>query len=176
MNVAVYCGSTPGVAKVYCDTAAALAKAIAEKHTIVYGGSNTGLMGIIADSALAAGGKVIGVQPDVPLIRARRHPGLTEYIDTPTMAERRTQMIRLSDAFIALPGGPGTLDEISEVLTLLRLRIIDKPCVFYNVNGYYDPLAAQLDAMLQNGFAENGDFDRVLFSSDDKEILRFLEK
>lgn len=176
MKIAVYCGSSPGTAEKFTKAAALLARRIGEKHTLVYGGSNTGLMGTIADEALAAGGKVIGVQPNVPLIRARRHMGLTEYIDTETMAERRTAMIGLADAFVALPGGPGTLDEISEVLALTRLGILDKPCVFLDVDGYYAPMRALFEHMAENGFAEKEDFRRVLISENIDEVMAFLEQ
>ena len=130
MNIAVYCGSASGNRPSFTEGAKALGSWIAQNgHTLVYGGSRTGLMGATADAVLAGGGKVIGVIPDVKLIQERRHPGLTECIETKDMAERKQKMIELADAYVALPGGPGTLDEISEVICLARLGIENKACI-----------------------------------------------
>lgn len=133
MNIAVYCGSASGNRPSFTEGAKALGSWIAQNgHTLVYGGSRTGLMGATADAVLAGGGKVIGVIPDVKLIQERRHPGLTECIETKDMAERKQKMIELADAYVALPGGPGTLDEISEVICLARLGIENKACVLFD--------------------------------------------
>ena len=141
MNIAVYCGATPGNCKSFSRGAALLGTEIARQgHTLVYGGSQCGLMGVVANAALAAGGRVTGVLPNIPLIQAGRHPGLTEYLDTETLADRRTAMLHRANACIALPGGLGTLDEITEILALSRLGVNPKPCVFYNIDGFYQPL------------------------------------
>ena len=141
MNIAVYCGSASGNRPSFTEGAKALGSWIAQNgHTLVYGGSRTGLMGATADAVLAGGGKVIGVIPDVKLIQERRHPGLTECIETKDMAERKQKMIELADAYVALPGGPGTLDEISEVICLARLGIENKACVLFDTDGYYKDL------------------------------------
>ena len=176
VNIAVYCGSSPGNKEIFSEDIKKLGNWIgANGHTLVYGGCNTGLMGAIADSVLEAGGKVIGVLPDVPVIKARTHGGLTEYIETHTMAERKTKMIELSDAFIALPGGIGTYDEITEILSLSSLRIVKGPVIFYNTEGYYDIMKALLDNIVDNGFGKDEYFSRVLFSNDVEEIAKCIE-
>ena len=112
--------------------------------------------------------------PAVESIQKRRHPGLTEYIETKDMAERKAKMIALADAFVALPGGPGTLDEISDVISLARLQLTDAPCVLFDMNGFYQPLKNVLEGMEKAGFAEPEDFEKVLISGDMKEIGAFL--
>ena len=135
-----------------------------------------GLMGATADAVLAGGGKVIGVIPDVKLIQERRHPGLTECIETKDMAERKQKMIELADAYVALPGGPGTLDEISEVICLARLGIENKACVLFDTDGYYQALKKIFEEMVEVGFSEKEDFKRVLVSADLDEVGRFIEQ
>ena len=175
MNIAVYCGSSAGSKEAYTIGAVALGMWIAENgHTLVYGGARGGLMGTIANSVLSNGGKVIGVLPQVESIQNRRHQFLTEYIDTKDMAERKAKMIALADAFVALPGGPGTLDEISDVISLARLHLTDAPCVLFDMNGFYQPLKNVLEGMEKAGFAEPEDFEKVLISEDMKEIGAFL--
>lgn len=161
----------------FTEGAKALGSWIAQNgHTLVYGGSRTGLMGATADAVLAGGGKVIGVIPDVKLIQERRHPGLTECIETKDMAERKQKMIELADAYVALPGGPGTLDEISEVICLARLGIENKACVLFDTDGYYQALKKIFEEMVEVGFSEKEDFKRVLVSADLDEIERFIEQ
>ena len=125
---------------------------------------------------IRVGGKVIGVIPDVKLIQERRHPGLTECIETKDMAERKQKMIELADAYVALPGGPGTLDEISEVICLARLGIENKACVLFDTDGYYQALKKIFEEMVEVGFSEKEDFKRVLVSADMDEIERFIEQ
>ena len=176
MNIAVYCGSTPGNKEIFREDIRKLGNWIGSHgHTLVYGGSNTGIMGAIADSVLESGGKVIGVIPDVPVIKARRHPDLTECIETDTMAERKTKMIELADAFIALPGGIGTYDEITEILSLSSLDIIKGPVIFYNTEGYYDLMKALLDNIVANGFGKEEYFSKALFSNNLEEIEKCIE-
>lgn len=175
MNITVYCGSSSEIGGNYIRDAAHLGEWIGRSgHTLVYGGSNTGLMGTIADAVLAAGGKVIGIQPNVPLIKRRKHTGLTEYILTETMGERKARMIELGDAFVALPGGIGTLDEISEVMALVTLQIVPGKIVFFNTDGYYETLKTVFDRMIEDKFAGTWQFEKVLFSNDLKEIENFL--
>ena len=177
MNIAVYCGSASGNRPSFTEGAMALGSWIAQNgHTLVYGGSRTGLMGATADAVLAGGGKVIGVIPDVKLIQERRHPGLTECIETKDMAERKQKMIELADAYVALPGEPGTLDEISEVICLARLGIENKACVLFDTDGYYQALKKIFEEMVEVGFSEKEDFKRVLVSADLDEIERFIEQ
>ena len=175
MNITVYCGSSTEIGEKYIRDAVRLGEWIGRNgHCLVYGGSNTGLMGAIADAVLDAGGKVIGVQPNVPLIRKRKHTGVTEYILTDTMAERKTRMIELADAFIALPGGIGTLDEISEVMALATLGIVPGKIIFFNTDGYYETWKAVFDKMIAEKFAGTWQFEKILFSDDLEEIGTYL--
>lgn len=175
MKICVFCGSAAGHDECYPRWAEELGTWLGSGgHTLVYGGAKAGLMGILADRVLTCGGKVIGVIPDVELIRNRRHTGLTEVIETGSMSDRKAKMIEISDAFIALPGGPGTLDEITDVVTLTRIGVNKKPLVLFDGNGYYRPLKAVFDAMLDAGFAEPCDFSNLLFSSDLEAIGQFI--
>jgi uncharacterized protein (TIGR00730 family) len=151
--VCVYCGSSVGRKPVYAERAARLGARLAhEGLALVYGGGNVGLMGIAADAALAAGGEVIGVIPEQLVGWEVAHRGLTRLDIVGTMHERKARMFDLSDAFVALPGGFGTLDEMFEMLTWRQLGLGDKPCAFLDVDGYYAPLMAMLDRMLEEGF------------------------
>ena len=175
MNIAVYCGSSAGNNEKYIEAAKQLGKWIGESgNTLVYGGANKGLMGAVADSALDNGGKVIGVLPDVPLIQARKHTGLTECINTSSMAERKSKMIELADAFIALPGGIGTLDVITEVLSLSSLDVVSDSIILFNTEGYYEPFRTVIRNIVESGFGRKEYFDGVLFSDDIEEIAGFL--
>ncbi len=176
MNITVYCGSSEGGSPAYRERAAQLGRWIGENgHTLIFGGSGTGLMGTVADAALDAGGRVTGVQPDVQLIRERRHPRLTGYVDTKTISERKEVMYTRGDAFVALPGGVGTLDEITEVLSLSSLGLVSGPVVFVDTEGYYRPLRAVLDNIVAGGFGRSEYFEEVLFSDDIAEIAAHLE-
>lgn len=175
MNIAVYCGSSSGNDPSFIESAKELGKWIGENgHTLVYGGASKGLMGAVAGAVIEAGGKVIGVIPDVAIIQARKHTGLTELIETGSMAERKSKMIELADAFIALPGGIGTLDEITEVMSLCSLSIIKAPIVLFNTNDYYRPLKAVLDNVINAEFGRPEYFSNVLLSDDLKEIAGHL--
>jgi uncharacterized protein (TIGR00730 family) len=152
-SVCVYCGSSIGTRPVYAQRAAALGTRLAnEGLTLVYGGGNVGLMAVVADAALAAGGEVIGVIPEQLVGWEVAHQGLTRLEIVATMHERKARMFDLSDAFVALPGGFGTLDEMFEMLTWRQLGLGDKPCAFLDVDEYFAPLMAMLDRMLQEGF------------------------
>ena len=152
-RVCVYAGSNPGSDPAYADAARALASVLAERGIgLVYGGGNVGLMGVLADTALAAGGEVIGVMPQALVDREIGHRGLTELRVVGSMHERKALMAELSDAFVAVPGGIGTLEELIEVYTWSQLGIHDKPCGVLNVRGYYDALAAFLDHAVEEGF------------------------
>jgi len=152
-SVCVYCGSSIGARPAYAQQAAALGTRLAnEGLALVYGGGNVGLMGIVADAALAAGGEVIGVIPEQLVGWEVAHQGLTRLEIVATMHERKARMFDLSDAFVALPGGFGTLDEMFEMLTWRQLGLGDKPCAFLDVDGYFVPLMAMLDRMLAEGF------------------------
>ena len=176
MKIAVYCGSACGTEPEYMAVARALGDWIGRNgHTLVYGGSNTGLMGAVADAVLAHNGKVIGVLPDVPLIHERRHPGLSEYYLMDTMSTRKDRMIELSDAYIALPGGFGTLDEISDVLCLNRLQLIRRPSVLVNTRGFYEPVRQLILNMIDAGFVGGEEMDMLRITDDVEEIAEFVE-
>lgn len=177
MRIAVYCASSIGNDSIYENAARDLGRWMAGKgYELVFGASDAGLMGAIADEILKNGGRVIGVTPDVPEIKARVHDKLSEYVYTDTIAERRTKMIELADAYIAMPGGIGTLDEISEVICLAQLHIHEKPSVFYNIKGYYEPVRALFNNMNKEGFGHGGDYGKLLFSENIAEIEEFLNQ
>ena len=175
MKIAVYCGSTGGKDPAFAEAAFALGEWMGRNgHTLVYGGSNTGMMGAVADGVLTVGGTVVGVVPDVPEIRRRVHPGLTALVETDTMAERKVCMIERSDAYIALPGGLGTLDEITEILSLESLDLVRGPVIFYSMKGYYEPMKAVLANILQTGFGKPEYFSNVTFADDLAQIAGVL--
>jgi uncharacterized protein (TIGR00730 family) len=152
-RVCVYAGSNPGSDPAYADAARALASLLAERGIgLVYGGGKVGLMGVLADTVLAAGGEVIGVMPQALVDREIGHRGLTELRIVGSMHDRKALMADLSDAFVAVPGGIGTLEELIEVYTWSQLGIHNKACGVLNVAGYYDALAAFLDHAVDEGF------------------------
>jgi len=153
MRIAIYCGSSRGLDPIYATAAAEMATYLAKQGIgIVYGGGNVGIMGVIADAALAAGGEVIGVIPESLLAKELSHAGVTELHVTRSMHERKQKMVDLSDAFIALPGGFGTLDELFETLTWLQLGFHGKPVGLLNSAGFFDHLLTFLDHMSSTGF------------------------
>ena len=152
-SICVYCGSNLGGKPVYAERAAALGERIArEGWALVYGGGNVGLMGKAADAALAAGGEVIGVIPEQLVDWEVAHKGVTRLDVVANMHERKMRMFDLADAFVALPGGFGTLDEMFEMLTWRQLGIGDKPCAFLDVDGFYAPLLQMIDRMVAERF------------------------
>ncbi|MDR1075963.1 MAG: TIGR00730 family Rossman fold protein [Xanthomonadaceae bacterium] len=152
-SVCVYCGSNMGGQPVYSERAALLGRRLArESLRLVYGGGNVGLMGIVANAVLDAGGEVIGVIPQQLSDWEVAHRGVTSLEIVGSMHERKQRMSELSDAFIALPGGFGTLDEIFEMLTWRQLGINDKPCAFLDIDGFYTPLMAMIDRMVEQRF------------------------
>ena len=153
MRICVFCGSSAGNNQVYADAARETGRTLARRGiALVYGGGRVGLMGVLADAALNAGGRVIGVIPQSLLEREIQHTGLSELQVVSTMHERKTKMAELADGFIALPGGAGTLEEIFEQWTWAQLGIHHKPCGFLNTNGYFDPLRQMIDGMTPEGF------------------------
>jgi uncharacterized protein (TIGR00730 family) len=152
-RLCVYAGSNPGSHPAYADAARALAAELAGRGIgLVYGGGKVGLMGVIADTVLEAGGEAIGVMPQALIDREIGHPRLTELKVVDSMHERKAQMAELADAFVALPGGIGTLEELIEVYTWSQLGIHDKACGVLNIRGYYDGLATFLDHAVSEGF------------------------
>jgi uncharacterized protein (TIGR00730 family) len=152
-SVCVYCGSNAGNRPLYVERAAALGTLLArEGIAVVYGGGNVGLMGIVADAALAAGGEVIGVIPEQLVNWEVAHRGLTKLEVVADMHTRKMRMFDLSDAFVALPGGFGTMDEMFEMLTWRQLGLGDRPCAFLDVDGFWSPLMTMLDRMVEERF------------------------
>ena len=170
-RICVNCGSSPGFSPVYMKMAEKLGQALVERNLeLVYGGADVGLMGKVADTVLKAGGTVIGVIPKL-FAQQVSHIGLTELHIVETMHERKTMMFELSDGFIALPGGFGTLEEISEVLTWSQLGISKKPCGIINVNRYYDTLLSFLDGAVTEGFMMPEHRDMLLVEESPKILL-----
>jgi uncharacterized protein (TIGR00730 family) len=152
VRVCVYCGSSPGHDPRFVIAAQALGTALAEAGIgVVYGGGRVGLMGTVADAALAAGGEVIGVIPRFLEEREVAHLGVDLRV-VESMHERKALMADLSDAFVALPGGFGTFEEFFEIVTWVQLRLIDAPCILANVDGYFDALIAMIDGAAAKGF------------------------
>ena len=152
-SVCVYCGSNAGSRPVYAERAAALGTRLARDGlAVVYGGGNVGLMGIVADAALAVGGEVVGVIPEQLVNWEVAHRGVTRLEVVANMHERKARMFDLSGAFVALPGGFGTMDEMFEMLTWRQLGLGDKPCAFLDVDGFYAPLVAMMDRMVSERF------------------------
>jgi uncharacterized protein (TIGR00730 family) len=151
-SVCVFCGGNPGARPSYAAAAQQLGEVLAERGlALVYGGSSAGLMGVVADAALAKGGQVFGVLPRFMVAREIAHPALTELVLVGSMNERKAEMARRADAFVALPGGFGTMDELFEMLTWSQLDLHRKPCALLDVDGYYAPLVAFLDHAAREG-------------------------
>jgi len=173
-KIAVFCGSSLGVRPEYTDHVQRLGRLIGKQgHQLVYGGGKVGLMGLLADAALEAGAKVIGVIPQLLFDKEVAHLKLHELHVVESMARRKELMIELADAFIALPGGIGTLDELFEVWTTTQLGLADKPCGLLNVNGFYDDFLKFLDHVQSQGFLR-GEHREVLYVNHKPEAL--LEK
>lgn len=153
-SVCVYCGSSNHVDETYKNLARAVGEALAKKgFRIVYGGGHVGLMGLVADSALKAGGEVVGIIPEHIRAHEVQHKGLTELIVVNDMHTRKNMMVEKADAFLVLPGGFGTLDEAFEVLTWKQLALHNKPIVIFNVEGFWTPLLNLIEHMIVKGFA-----------------------
>lgn len=154
MQIAVYCGSKSGHSTEYIDLATNLGQQMARRqHDLIYGGANIGLMGAVADAVLAGGRQVLGVMPKALVDREVAHPGITELQVVDTMHERKAGMADPADAFVALPGGPGTMEELFEVWTWQMLGYHNKPVAILNHRGYYDPLLTMITRMTEQGFA-----------------------
>lgn len=171
--VCVFCGSSPGNDPKYLQAATDLGETLkaAGVEWVVYGGGSTGLMGRIADSALAAGLKVYGVQPDFLDEREKSHTGITKLIVVPSMHTRKQLMARRADAFLTLPGGIGTLEEFCEIFTWAQLGLHRKPIGLYNLEGYYDPLIEYMNRMVEAGFQHPRYRDMVLVDDDLPRLL-----
>ncbi|MTI22639.1 TIGR00730 family Rossman fold protein [Fulvivirga sp. RKSG066] len=175
-NICVFCGSSKGNRPEYEAAAHDLGKMMAERNqTLVYGGGNIGLMGIVADSVLKHGGDVIGVIPDFLMKREVGHLGLTQLHVVSSMHERKQKMAELADAFIAMPGGFGTLEELAEIVTWVQLELIKKPIALLNIEGYYTNLIAQLNTMTSGGFTSAKHRTILQDKSSPQEILDLFD-
>jgi len=175
-NICVFCGSSSGTNSIYSEKAKELGALLArQKKSLIYGGGNVGLMGIIADEVMAQQGEVTGVIPHFLFEWEVGHEGLTELIKVESMHERKLKMSELADGFIAMPGGFGTLEELGEILTWVQLSIIQKPVGILNVNRFYDHLVAQLDHMVKEKFLKPANRAMLLVSDDPNELIKLME-
>ena len=177
MNITVYLGANEGNDPFLKETVRELGAWIGTNgNTLVYGGSKSGLMGELAESVLQAGGKVIGVEPQFFIDAGFVYDEITELITTKDMSERKAKMIELGEAFIAFPGGTGTLEEITEVMSKVSLKHLDAPCILYNLNGYYDSLKQLLEHMIEMDLSSEEKQEGKYFAEDLEEIQRILDK
>ena len=175
MKITVYLGASEGNDPALKTAVQELGRWIGQSgNALVYGGSRSGLMGLLADSVLAAGGQVTGVEPRFFVEQELQHNGLTELIVTENMDQRKAKMIELGDAFVALPGGVGTLEEISEIFTRVRLDMGPHECFLLNIDGFYDPLRSFLESMVEHRFFDQCDLDRCHFPRSVEELARLL--
>lgn len=173
-RICVNCGSSPGLDPCYMGAARELGQALTEaQYELVYGGADVGLMGELANTVLKAGGAVHGIIPK-SLAHKVSHQGLTNLHVVGSMHERKAMMFDMSDAFVALPGGYGTLEEVAEVLTWAQLGLHSKPCGLINVAGYFDPLLAFLDSALARGFMKQAHRDMLLVADQPVALLHMM--
>ncbi|MFT4436149.1 TIGR00730 family Rossman fold protein [Caballeronia sp. 15715] len=174
--VCVYCGSANGARPVYAEAAKAFGRALVEADlALVYGGGSVGLMGIIADEVLALGGRAIGVIPELLMNKEVGHKGLTELYVVPDMHQRKKKMADLSDAFVSMPGGVGTFEELFETYTWAQLKYHEKPVALLNVDGYYDPLLAMLRHTVEEGFMRTPYLDMLQVNADPVKLIELLK-
>ncbi len=175
MNITVYLGALEGNDPALKEAVRELGTWIGESgSTLVYGGSKTGLMGELADSVLNAGGEVTGVEAQIFMDGNFQHTGLTRLIVKKEMSARRAEMIELGDAFIAFPGGTGTLEEITEIMSQVSLKQLDAPCILYNLNGYYDDLKNLLNHMSEMGLSSSERQEGIFFAENLEQIRQIL--
>jgi uncharacterized protein (TIGR00730 family) len=175
-SVCVFCGSSRGIDRAYTEAARSLGRTLAEANVrLIFGGGHVGLMGVLSNAALEAGGEVIGVIPGFLVERELAHSGLNDLRIVGSMHERKALMSELSDGFITLPGGTGTLEEFFEILTWAQLGEHEKPCGLLNVAGYYDPLLAVFDHMLDKGFLSQSNRALLLVESEPAKLLQRLD-
>lgn len=175
MRIAVYCGASLGTDPEYQAAAKNLGSWIVENgHELIYGGGKLGLMGVIADSVMDNGGTAIGIMPKFLHNFEHAYPGLTQMITVEDLDQRKQAMMAQADACIALPGGVGTLEEISEAFSWARVGKNDKPCIFFDVQHYYEPLRLFFNQMVEQGFLSAEDRQLVLFSDSIIEIEKYI--
>ena len=177
MNITVYLGSAEGNDPAFRQAVRELGNWIGKRgHSLVYGGSKTGLMGVLAKTVLESGGSVTGVETQFFMDANVQYEGLTELIVAPDMAERKAKMIQLGEAFIAFPGGTGTLEEITEIMSKVSLNQLDTPCILYNLNGYYEGLKTLLKHMIHMGLSSEEKQRNIYFAGNLEEITEIIEK
>ncbi len=177
MNITVYLGAYEGNDLLIKEAVLELGTWIGESgHRLVYGGSKAGLMGLLAESVVSAGGEAIGVEPAFFVEQELQYEELTQLIVTRDMAERKAKMVELGNAFIALPGGTGTLEEITEIMSKTSLRQLDSPCIIYNHNGYYNGLKQLLENMIEHGLSTKERQSRIFFAESIADITGILKE
>ncbi len=177
MRAALFCGSACGNSPVFIDETKRLLQLMAgQGHSVVYGGGRVGLMGCVADTAIACGMDILGVMPESLVSHELAHPGLSELIVVRDMHERKSLMASNADCFIALPGGAGTLEEIIEAWTWAQLGLHNKPCAFFNVNGFYDPLLTFFERTIADGFMKQAYADMLIVSDDPAELTEKISR
>jgi len=175
-RLCIFCGSSKGKDLIYEQVALELAEIIVKNDlTMVYGGGSIGIMGILADKILSMGGKVIGVIPRFLYDLEVGHDSVTELIIVNSMHERKQKLAEISDGFLALPGGFGTLEEMGEILTWIQLKLIQKPIGILNINGFYDHFLKMLDNMVTAGFLKQNNRDILLSSDDPNDIIEIIK-
>jgi uncharacterized protein (TIGR00730 family) len=175
MNICVFCGSAVGTNPVYAAAAKQLASEFVRySHTLIYGGGNVGLMGVMADEILLRKGEVIGVIPEFLLNREVGHRGLTRLEIVQSMHERKKRMADLADGFIAMPGGWGTLDELAEILTWKQLGLINQPIALLNTNNFFDPLLAQMTRMADDGFLRSANLEQLVVDASPERLIKAI--
>ncbi len=176
-RITVYCASSAHINKFYFDAAEKLgALLVKNNYEIVFGGGSSGLMGKLADAVLANDGKIIGIMPHFMNEVEWGHKGVTEFIYTDTMAQRKNKLLENSDGVVALPGGCGTLEELLEVITFKRLGLFSKPIVILNTKRYYDPLKQMLERCIEENFMQNQHFDMWQFVDEPAQVIESLQK
>lgn len=176
-KVCIFCGARTGNSAEIIEKTKELVKLLANQdYDLVYGGGNGGLMGLIADEFLTHGRKVIGIRPSILLSEENSHDGLTEMISTVDMFERKKNMVEVSDSFIALPGGVGTLDEILDVMTLNKINAIHKPMALFNIKGFYTKLTQLLDTFVEYGYMDEEAKGLLIMEEDASALVMALEK
>ena len=177
MNITVYLGANEGNDPKLKKAVRELGEWIGKSgNALIYGGSKSGLMGELAESVLNAGGSVTGVEPQFFIDQGFEYKAITQLIVTKDMAERKAKMIELGDAFLAFPGGTGTLEEISEIMSKVTLQQLDAPCILYNLNGYYDHLRAMLNHMIRMGLSSKSRQQGICFVENLAQIQAVLSR
>lgn len=176
-KVCIFCGARTGNSpEIIEKTRELVAELAAQDYDLVYGGGSSGLMGLIADEFLAHGREVIGVRPSILLAEEITHQGVTQMIETEDMFIRKQKMVELSDAFIALPGGVGTLDEIVEVFTLNKVKHIQKPCAVYNVNGFYNKLIELMMVFVDYEYMDQASLEELIVADNSSDLMKQINR